>query len=91
MWIWQIKDDDLSLLDVWCLVCRDTNTWGLESLGSFFAHMSGFWAGVTQRLGSAGTVSRWGGGAYMRSFQVAWASSLHSGRILRSSQRGGTS
>lgn len=84
VWTWQSKDDGLSLLDdVWSLIWEDKKTWGFT--GGFFTNMFGFWAGMTQRLGLAGTVD-WS--AYIWRFRVAWASSQRRGSVPRSSLRG---
>ena len=57
--------DGLSLLhSIWTSAGKtqmpggDPNSWGLESSGDLLTHLPGTWAGVSQRLISAGTVGR---------------------------------
>lgn len=58
---------------------------GLDSSGGFSTHISGAWAGMIQRLGSAGIV-HWS--AYTCLLHVAWASPIE--WLVLSIQRGST-
>lgn len=54
----RFADGDLFLCNVWSFGREDLNSVGLESSGSISTPVSGAWTGMTQRLGSAGTVDQ---------------------------------